>query len=283
MERGVLLLQCPDKPGLIAKISEFVFSRDCNILKMDQHTTEELGGRFFMRLEFCWSHNGLTEEALRIDLEALAQSLEASWELCLASRIPRMALAVSKFDHCLLDLLYRVRNGELRAEIPLVISNHDDLREEVERYGIPFHHLPVDPKNKSAQEAKFLELIQETSDFLVLARYMQILSNDFLNSYGKDIINIHHSFLPSFKGANPYRQAYERGVKIIGATAHFASADLDEGPIIEQSVVRVSHSDTAADLKRLGRTREQIALSRAIHAYVEHRIIRYENRTIVFQ
>ena len=190
---------------------------------------------------------------------------------------------MSKFDHCLLDLLYRVRIGEFRVHIPLVVSNHDTLREEVERHGISFHYLPFMKETRSEQEARMLELITPASDFLVMARYMQILSDEFLGRYNKDVINIHHSFLPSFKGANPYKQAYERGVKIIGATAHFASADMDEGPIIEQSVDRVSHSDTVEDLKRMGRTLEQIALSRAIHAYVEHRIIRYENRTIVFQ
>lgn len=283
MERGVLLIQCSDRPGLIARVSEFVFSRGCNILKLDQHTTAEAGGRFFARLEFCWADRSLVLEALREDLSVLAATLDATWELSLDSEIMNMAIAVSKFDHCLLDLLYRVRIGEFRVHIPLVVSNHDTLREEVERHGISFHYLPVMKETKSEQEARMLELITPASDFLVMARYMQILSDEFLGRYNKDVINIHHSFLPSFKGANPYKQAYERGVKIIGATAHFASANLDEGPIIEQSVDRVSHSDTVEDLKRKGRTLEQIALSHAIHAYVEHRIIRYENRTIVFQ
>lgn len=283
MERGVLLIQCPDRPGLIARITEFVFSRGCNILNMHQHTTAETGGRFFMRLEFCWADRSLVHETLRENLAVLADTLDAAWEFFLDSEVMNMAIAVSKFDHCLLDLLYRVRIEEIRVHIPLVVSNHDTLREEVERHGIPFHHLPVTKDTKPEQQARMLELITPASDFLVMARYMQILSDDFLTTYDKDVINIHHSFLPSFKGANPYRQAYERGVKTIGATAHFASADLDEGPIIEQSVDRVSHSDTVEDLKRKGRTLEQTALSRAIHAYVEHRIIRYENRTIVFQ
>lgn len=283
MERGVLLIQCPDRPGLIARFSEFVFGRGCNILKLDQHTTEETGGRFFMRLEFCWTAESLPHEALSDDLRVLASSLDATWELFLDSNVIRMAIAVSKIDHCLLDLLYRVRIGEFPVQVPLVVSNHDTLRDEVERHGIPFHHLPVTKDTKEEQEARMLELISPVSDFLVLARYMQILSDDFLTRYGKDVINIHHSFLPSFKGANPYKQAYERGVKIIGASAHFASVDLDEGPIIEQGVDRVSHSDTVEDLKRKGRTLEQVALSRAIHAYVEHRIIRYASRTIVFE
>lgn len=283
MERAVLLLQCQDRPGIVAKVSEFVFSRGCNILKMDQHSTAEMGGRFFARLEFCWEKGKLTEDRVRGDLAGLGEALDADWELHLASRVMRMAIAVSRYDHCLVDLLYRVRIEEILATIPCVISNHDDLRSEVERQGIPFHHLPITPETKSDQEARMLELLRDHSDFLVMARYMQILSDDFLRAYGRDVINIHHSFLPSFIGANPYRQAYERGVKIIGATAHFASPELDEGPIIEQSVDRVSHNDNVDDLKRKGRTLEQIALSRAIHAYVEHRIIRCENRTIVFE
>lgn len=283
MERGVLLIQCPDRPGLVARISEFVFGRGCNILKMDQHTTAESGGRFFTRLEFCWEDGSVAHDALREGLSDLATTLDATWELFLDSEVMNMAIAVSKFDHCLLDLLYRVRIGEFRVNIPLVVSNHDTLRDEVERHGILFHHLPVTQDTKAEQEAKMLELISPASDFLVMARYMQILSDDFLKRYDKDVINIHHSFLPSFKGANPYKQAYELGVKVIGATAHFASPDLDEGPIIAQSVNPVSHSDTVEDLKRTGRTLEQTALSRAIHAYVEHRIIRFENRTIVFQ
>lgn len=283
MERGVLLTQCPDRPGLIAQISEFVFSRGCNILKMDQHTTAEAGGRFFARLDFCWPKGEMSTETFRDDLGALGKSIGAASELFLDAHIPRMAIAVSRFDHCLLDLLYRVRIGELRVKVPFVISNHDELRSEVERHGIQFHHLPVTTGTKPDQEKRMLDLLAPASDFLVMARYMQILTADFLNGYNKDVINIHHSFLPSFAGANPYQQAYDRGVKIIGATAHFATADLDEGPIIEQSVERVSHSDGVDDLKRKGRTLEQIALSRAVHAYAEHRIIRYEHRTIVFE
>ncbi len=281
MERAVVLIQCPDQKGIIARVSNFVFERGGNILKSDQHTTDAFGGRFFMRIEFAMEGR-VPREDLESGLASLAESLGAAWEIHYESTRLRMAIAVSRYDHCLVDLLYRARNGELQVDVPCVVSNHEVLRGMVEAQGIPFHYLPVEKGSKPAQERQFLDLVRDSSDFLVMARYMQVLSDGFMRAYGKDIINIHHSFLPSFKGADPYRQAYDRGVKIIGATAHFATADLDEGPIIEQAVTPVSHDDTVETLKRKGRTIEQAALSRAIHAYIEHRIIRYEHKTIVF-
>lgn len=282
MERAVLLIQCPDRKGIVARLTGFLFENDANIVGSSQHTTHPEGGRFFMRLEFDFDPNTLSKDSLQRRLDRLAQSLHAQWEIHYASTVMRMGIAVSLHDHCLVDILYRVSSGELKAQVPLIVSNHDKVRKVAEDYGIPFYHLPIVKDKKAEQEKALLKLVRNTTDFLVLARYMQILSEHFLNEYGKDIINIHHSFLPSFKGANPYQQAYDRGVKLIGATAHFATVELDEGPIIEQVVDRVSHRDSVERIKQKSKTLEQIALARAIQAYLEHRIIRYENKTIVF-
>lgn len=281
MQRAVLLWQCPDRPGIIARLSGLLFEHGGNILKSDQYTTDVQNGRFFIRIEF--DFDGARHPASKIEsaLAGAARELNAEWGLHLAGRVLRMAIAVSRFDHCLVDLLYRVRSGELRVDIPLIVSNHEATRPLAEAQGIPFHHLPVTAETRAAQETRMLELLRDTSDFLVLARYMQVLTADFLTKYGRDVINIHHSFLPSFKGADPYRQAYDRGVKIIGATAHFATTDLDEGPIIEQVVGPVSHKDTVDDLRAKGRDLEKAALANAIRMYVEHRVIRYQNKTIV--
>lgn len=234
-----------------------------------------------MRLEFCF--DTIPERAtLEAQIRPTADSLGGSWQLHFSSEKPRMAVAVSKFDHCLVDILYQMRSGELGVEIPLVFSNHDDLRTLVEGAGVPFMHIPITKETKADKEDEILTLIKANSDFLVLARYMQILSGDFLERYGKDVINIHHSFLPSFKGANPYRQAHDRGVKLIGATAHYVSNELDEGPIIEQTVGQVTHRDNPASLKRIGKSLEQQALAEAIRKHASHRIIRHKNKTIIF-
>ena len=280
MEKVILLIQCPDQHGIVTQATQFIFQQHGNITESNQHTTDLEGGQFYMRLAFMLEdvERSILEEAFT----PLGESLEAEWEFHFESDMPRMAIAVSQYDHCLFDLLYRVSSGELRVEIPCVISNHETTRALVEQHGIPFHYIPVTKDIKVESEQRILDLIREHSDFLVMARYMQILSADFLGNYGKDVINIHHSFLPSFMGANPYRQAYERGVKIIGATAHYATMNLDEGPIIEQVVARVSHTDTVQTLKRKGRSLEQNALASAIHAHAEHRVIRHENKTIVF-
>jgi formyltetrahydrofolate deformylase len=281
MQRAVLLWQSPDQPGIIARLSGLLFEHSGNILSSDQYTTDAEHGRFFIRIEFVFDEDRYTREHLETALAGAAQELEAEWGLYYAGRVLRMAIAVSRYDHCLADVLYRVRSGELRVDVPLAVSNHEDVRALVEGHGIPFYCLPVTAQTRSAQEARLLALLCDSSDFLVLARYMQVLSPDFLRAYGKDVINIHHSFLPSFKGADPYRQAYDRGVKIIGATAHFATTDLDEGPIIEQVVGAVTHKDTVDDLRQKGRDLEKAALANAIRAYVQHRVIRYRNKTII--
>ncbi|GMW00012.1 MAG: formyltetrahydrofolate deformylase [Candidatus Hydrogenedentota bacterium] len=283
MDRVTLLIKCPDRKGIVARISQFIFETGGNIITSDQHTTDPEGGRFFMRLEFSLDTSGSHRAEFETACAAMAASIGAEWEAHYASRTMRVGILVSKQDHCLLDLLYRRRRRELEIDIPFVIGNHEESRETAERYGVPFHYIPVTPATKLQAERAMLDLVAESTDFLVLARYMQVLSDGFLGAYGKDIINIHHSFLPSFKGADPYRQAYERGVKVIGATAHYVTAALDEGPIIEQVVERVNPRDNVADLRRKGRLLEQQALANAIHAHVEHRIIRDGHKTIVFQ
>jgi len=280
--QAVLLIQCPDQPGIVARVSECLYRTGANILTSDQHTTDARGGRFFMRLVFALADGGALdgfEESWR----PLADELQADYSLHDMTKRPRMGILVSKFDHCLFDLLHRQRAGELAADIPIVLSNHEDARDLVERYGIPFQHIPMTKATKLDGERAIIDAARGVTDFLVFARYMQIVSDGFLGGYGKPIINIHHSFLPSFKGANPYRQAYERGVKLIGATAHYVTADLDEGPIIAQAVEPVYYKDNTDDLKRKGRNLEQYTLAAAIHAHIERRIIQYGNRTIVFQ
>lgn len=283
MTHTVLLIQCPDRTGIVASVSDFLFRRGANIINSDQHSTDPEGGQFFMRLEFALDEPRVQRIAFESEWAVIAASLNAVWSIHYATTRPRVGLFVSKQDHCLFDLLHRQRSGELAMNIPLVISNHTGCRELVERYDIAFHHIPVTPRTQREAEEKMLALVRDTTDFLVLARYMRVLSGAFLRAYGKDIINIHHSFLPSFRGADPYSQAHDRGVKLIGATAHFVTTELDEGPIIEQMVERVYYKDTIDDLKRKGRTIENLALASAILAYLEHRIIRFGNKTIVFQ
>ncbi|MFW5775055.1 MAG: formyltetrahydrofolate deformylase [Chitinivibrionales bacterium] len=280
-ETAILLVQCPDQKGIVAKISDFVYRYNGNILQSDQYSTDPQNGRFFMRLEFCFDPQQVPPAHLEKEFEILAGGLNADWAIKYASARLKMGIMVSRFDHCLVDLLYLWRSGELKVDIPVVISNHPDVEEIVTSYGVAFNYVPVEKDRKRQNEQQQLDMLGET-DFLVLARYMQILSGYFIAGYGKDIINIHHSFLPSFKGANPYRQAYDRGVKVIGATAHYVTEDLDEGPIIEQVVENVSHRDTVQDLKRKGKHLEKIALANAIRAHIEHRVIRFRNKTIVF-
>ncbi len=280
--QAVLLIQCPDQPGIVAKVSDCLYQSGANILTADQHTTDAQGGRFFMRIVFALD-DGQALGAFEERWHPLAQQLRADHELHDVAKRPRMGILVSKYDHCLFDLLHRQRAGELAADIPMVLSNHEDARDLVERYGIPFHHIPVTKETKLDAERAIIDAARGHTDFLVFARYMQIVSDGFLGGYGKPVINIHHSFLPSFKGANPYRQAYERGVKLIGATAHYVTAHLDEGPIIAQAVEAVYYKDTVEDLKRKGRNLEQYTLASAIRAHIERRILQFENRTIVFE
>ena len=274
-----LLLACPDQSGLIARVSGFLAESGLNIVDVDQHSSAE--GRFFMRMVF-----DRIPEAEREGLEMrfareIGEPFAMDYEWHESGRTKRIALMVSREDHCLSDLLWRWRNGDLGGEIAAVISNHPDHRDQVEAVGIPFHHIPVEPATKVEAERRILELVEDV-DLLVLARYMQILSDDFLRALAAPAINIHHSFLPAFVGADPYGKAAERGVKLIGATAHYVTEDLDEGPIIEQDVVRVSHAHTVADLQRRGADVERDVLSRAVLWHSEDRVIRHENHTIVF-
>ncbi len=259
-------------------VSQFILSHGGNISSADQYSTDPDGGRFFMRVEFCASR--ASKESLRADFAKIARRFGAHWHIFDRADVLRMGVMVSRPDHCLLDLLYLWRIGELRVEIPFIISNYPEHEQVAFGYGIPFRFIPASGKNR--KEAQILKLVRDKTDFLVLARYMLVLSKKFLSSYKKDIINIHHGFLPSFKGANPYRQALEKGVKVIGATAHFATERLDDGPIIAQAVEQVSHRDTLESLIRKGRNLEKNALAGAVHSYIDHRIIKHGNKTIVF-
>jgi len=274
-----LLLACPDRPGLIATVSGFLADAGLNIVDVDQHSTEE--GRFFMRMVFdSVSEAGRGELQERFATE-IAAPFEMEHRFAESSRRKRVAIMVSREDHCLSDLLWRWRNDELGGELVAVVSNHADHADQVAAVGLPFHHVPVDPADRGAAEERVLELVGEV-DLLVLARYMQILSEDFLARLGAPAINIHHSFLPAFVGADPYHRAHERGVKLIGATAHYVTAELDAGPIIDQDVTRVSHSDEIGDLVRIGRDIERLVLARAVMAHLDDRVLLDGERTVVF-
>ena len=281
-ETAVLLLACPDQKGLVAAVSDFVYRHHGNIVHADQHTDRE-AGLFVQRVEWELGGFALPPDDIAAAFEPLAERFSMRWTLHLTTRAPRVALLVSKMPHCLYDLLARWRMGELPCDIALIASNHDDARSTAEERGIPFHHLPVDAATRAAQEARLAAVIDEAgAELIVMARYMQILSADFVTRYPGRIINIHHSFLPAFAGARPYHQAHERGVKIIGATAHYATADLDQGPIIEQDVARVSHRDSVADLVRKGRDLEKVVLARAVALHLRHRVVVLGNKTVVF-
>jgi formyltetrahydrofolate deformylase len=278
-----LLISCPDRRGIVAAVSQFLYSHGANVLDSSQHSTDPSGGTFFMRMVFHLAGLDLGRAQLeRAFREVVAEPFGMEWRISYADRRKRMAVLVSRYDHCLLELLWRTRSGEFDAELPLVISNHDDLREVSESLGVEFHHLPVSPETRARQEGAMQELLADRIDLIVLARYMQILSPDFVACWKERIINIHHSFLPAFVGANPYRHAYQRGVKLIGATAHYVTDDLDEGPIIEQDVHRVSHRESVADLARVGREIERTVLARAVAAHLDDRILVHGNKTVVF-
>lgn len=281
MIKAIFLIQTNDRKGLLASVVDFFYSRGYNILKCQQHT-DSFEKRFFMRIELDASDVKTSRKELEDEFAVLASSLSLEWSCHWSDYKTRMAILVSKTSHCLYDLLSRQHEGELNAEIPLIISNHPDLERVAEQFRIPYYCLPVGD-DKKAQEEKVRELLRKFHiDLVVLARYMQILSSDFTDEWKNRIINIHHAFLPAFQGANPYKRAYERGVKMIGATAHYASEDLDQGPIIEQNVVRVSHELTPEGLREVGKDCEKQVLSTAVKAHLEHRIIVYQNRTIVF-
>ncbi|USG63293.1 formyltetrahydrofolate deformylase [Brevibacillus ruminantium] len=279
--RAVLLLSCPERPGIISDVSNFLVKHGANIVQFDQHTTDPQDGVLFMRIEFDLEDDRHFAK-LKGNLAAMAGEYGMEWRLSHERQTKRMAIFVSKMDHCLLELLWRWKSGEIHAEIPMVISNHNDLREAVESYGIPYYHIPVSAETKEEAEAKTLELLKDKVDLIVLARYMQILSPAFISHYPDQIINIHHSFLPAFIGANPYRKAFERGVKLIGATAHYVTNDLDEGPIIEQDVVRVNHRYNEAALKIAGRQVERSVLAQAVAWHLKDHVLVYGNKTIVF-
>jgi formyltetrahydrofolate deformylase len=281
---GRLLVSCTDRPGIVAALSQFLRDSGANILQSDQHTTDPEGGVFFMRTEF--HLEGLdanTDDLERAFAAEVAEPFHMAWRMHRARHRKRVVILVSRYDHCLAELLWRWRRGELYADIPLVVSNHAELEREAARFDVHFEHIPVTPDTKAVAERALLELLGGSFDLIVLARYMQILSPTFLEAVRTPIINIHHSFLPAFAGADPYKRAYERGVKIIGATAHYVTEELDAGPIIEQDVARVTHRDNVDALVQLGADLERIVLLRAVRWHLEDRLLTYGNRTIVFR
>ncbi|TQN43804.1 formyltetrahydrofolate deformylase [Blastococcus colisei] len=283
VDHGRLLVQCPDKPGIVAAVSTFLTKAGANIVTLDQHSTAEEGGSFFQRTEFHLA--GLP--AARDELERgfaieVAEQFGMEFRFSEAAKPKRVAILASKADHCLLDLLWRDRRGELDMQVAMVISNHPDLADQVRPFGVPYFHVPATRANRAEAEQRILDLLRGNVDLVVLARYMQIITPGFLTEVGAPLINIHHSFLPAFIGAGPYQKAKDRGVKLIGATAHYVTADLDEGPIIEQDVVRVDHRHSAGDLVRLGADVERAVLSRAVRWHLEDRVARHGNTTIVF-
>ncbi|MHA3059303.1 MULTISPECIES: formyltetrahydrofolate deformylase [unclassified Acinetobacter] len=278
-----LLITCEDKPGIVQAVSSFLYHQGANITALDQYATEAQGGRYFMRVEFELDHLQTRRETLLQTFGSnVAQRYEMQWRLALVSDVKKVGILVSKVDHALLELLWRHARGSLSCEITQVISNHEDLREAVENFGIPFTVVKVSKDNKAEAYAQIDELMQG-NDLLVLARYMQILNEDFVKKWPMKIINIHHSFLPAFVGANPYKQAYEKGVKLIGATAHYVTAELDQGPIIEQGVERVGHQYNVEQLRELGEDVERNVLARAVKWHLEDRVIVDGNKTVVFQ
>ncbi len=279
-DSAVLLIDCPDRKGLVARVSGLLYERGANILHADQHRDQELG-LFFMRVE--WELNGFDLEGFRATFARLAADLNMTWKLTSSARKPRVALFCSQYLHCMADLLHRWRTGELVCEIPLIVSNHRDVQNLAAFYNVPFEHVPVTAQTRATAEARQLELLEKNEvELIVLARYMQILSPAFVERYPAAIINVHHSFLPAFTGARPYHAAHVRGVKLIGATSHYVTAVLDDGPIIEHDVARISHRDQVEDLVARGRDLERMVLSRAVRWHLDRRILCYGNKTVVF-
>ena len=277
------LIACADRPGIVAAVSGFLFERGANIVSSHQYSSDPSGGRFFLRTEFFLADDEADREGLRAQFAMdVAARFAMDWQIRWWGERRRIAILVSRHDHCLFDLLWRWRRGELDAEIVAVLSNHRDLEDEVLAAGVPFHHVPVQRDGKEWAEAAMLALLGGNAELLVLARYMQILSGDFLQRVGMPAINIHHSFLPAFPGADPYGRARERGVKLIGASAHYVTEQLDDGPIIDQEVVRVDHRQSARDLERVGRDVERLVLARAVSLHLDDRVIVDGKRTVVF-
>lgn len=283
MDKAILIIQCPDQKGIVAEVSRFLYSYNGNILEVDQHVDEEMG-LFFMRAAWELDSFSLKKEEISSRFETeVGQRFRMEFKLHFNFPKPRMAIFVSKLSHCLFDILGRHHAGQLEVEIPMVISNHPDLQTIVEAFGIPFFHIPITTTTKESAEAEQLRLLSEQRiDFIVLARYMQILSGDFIRNFPNRIINIHHSFLPAFVGARPYHAAYERGVKIIGATAHYVTEVLDAGPIIEQEVARVRHHNTVSELVQIGQDVEKVTLSKAIKYHLDRKVLAFRNKTVIF-
>jgi formyltetrahydrofolate deformylase len=281
VDLGRLVVRCPDRPGIVAVLSRLLADAGANIVESQQHSSDPEGGTFTLRLEFVLHGLAVRRHQLEGALGLLAGQWGMTWRLTEAARKPRLAVFVSRTDHVLQELLYRVGSGDLRAEVAAVVSNHPDLEPVARAHGVPFHHLPVTPETKDAAEAKALDLIGDV-DLVVLARYMQIVSADFCSRFPERLINIHHSFLPAFVGANPYQAAHDRGVKLIGATAHYVTPELDAGPIIEQEVARIDHRATVEDMRRVGRYVERQVLAQAVTWHVEDRVVVEGDRTIVF-
>lgn len=283
MKTAKLLLHCPDKPGILAEVTDFITVNKGNIIYLDQYV-DHVENIFFMRIEWELKDFLVPQEKIEDYFATLyAQKYEMNFRLYFSDTKPRMAIFVSKMSHCLFDLLARYTAGEWNVEIPLIISNHPDLQHVAERFGIPFHLFPITKETKEEQEKKEMELLAEHKiTFIVLARYMQVISEQMINAYPNRISNIHHSFLPAFVGAKPYHAAFERGVKIIGATSHYVTTELDAGPIIEQDVVRITHKDTVQDLVNKGKDLEKIVLSRAVQKHIERKVLAYRNKTVIF-
>lgn len=280
---AIVRILCPDQPGIIASVTHFVHSQGGNILDLDQHT-DATHNRFYMRISWNLEHFNMPKNQIEAEFQkVLGNPYQMKWTLQFSDKPMRLALFVSRQLHCLYDMLGRWQTGEWPVEIPLIISNHDDARHAARQFGIDFHHIPITKDNKTEQEARQLALLEHKKvDLVVLARYMQILSGNFINHFKNRVINIHHSFLPAFPGARPYHSAYERGVKIIGATSHYVTEDLDDGPIIEQDIVHVTHRDNVPDLIRKGRDLETLVLSRAVYKHISHKTLIADNRTIIF-
>jgi formyltetrahydrofolate deformylase len=279
---AILLISCPDRKGLVAGIADFLYRHNANILHADQHQDSELG-LFLMRVEWDLHDFNLDIEEFDRHFAPIAERFDMQWRLALSAYRPKVAIFVSRYDHCLVDLLYRHQAGELHCDIPLIVSNHTDTKWIADSYGIPFQHIPVHKDGKEEAEKTQLALLRHHHiDLIVLARYMQVLSPEFIRHYPERIINIHHSFLPAFLGAKPYHRAFERGVKLIGATGHYVTEVLDDGPIIEQDVTRISHRDALDDLIQKGRDLEKVVLSRAVRWHIENRILLYANKTVIF-
>jgi formyltetrahydrofolate deformylase len=281
-DTAVLLIDCPDRKGIVARVADFLYRHNANILHADQH--QDAGRHlFFMRVEWDLTGFDLDAGSFGAAFEPIATEFGMDWQLAESARRQRLAIFVSRYDHCLADLLYRHSAGEIDCDIPLIVSNHPDARPLADFHGVPYHQVEVTPATKPEAERRQLELLEASSvDLIVLARYMQILSPQMVDCYPERIINVHHSFLPAFSGARPHQRAFERGVKLIGATSHYVTAALDDGPIIEQDVVRVSHRDQIADLETKGKDLEKAVLSRAVRWHLEHRILVYGNKTVVF-